>query len=148
MVSQSDWFGSWPLLVPPKVKLDPNIGPKGENCGPRNGQQSTCCQSSSERKLYNNSYDILLHFILIKLYLNCVCVLTSIKSGLLFILTWKWTKRRLGDFTRPKKSRRRHFWTSLEDQLENKWGPTSTFRATKIGQAAPKGRSLSRPAAS
>ena len=27
MVSQSDLFGSWPLLVPHKVKMDPNMGP-------------------------------------------------------------------------------------------------------------------------
>ena len=28
MGSQSDWFGSWPLLVPQKVKMDPKMGPK------------------------------------------------------------------------------------------------------------------------
>ena len=34
MVSQSDWFGSWPLLVPKKVKMDPNMGPKNDILGP------------------------------------------------------------------------------------------------------------------
>ena len=35
MVSQSDWFGSWPLLVPKKVKMDPKKGPKSDIFGPK-----------------------------------------------------------------------------------------------------------------
>ena len=61
MVSQSDWFGSWPLLVPKKVKMDPKMGPKSDILGPQNANNSTCSQSSSKRKLYYNSSDILLY---------------------------------------------------------------------------------------
>ncbi len=67
MVSQSDLFGSWPLLVPQKVKIDPNMGPKSDIFGPQNGHNATCCQSSSKHKLYYNSPDILLYLILNKL---------------------------------------------------------------------------------
>ena len=35
MVSQSDWFGSWPLLVPEKVKMDPKMGPQSDMFDPK-----------------------------------------------------------------------------------------------------------------
>ena len=84
MVSQSDLFGSWPLLMPQKVKIDPNMGPKGDIFGPQNVQNGTCCQPASKRKLYNNSNDSLLYLIINKLYCHCFGVSRSIKIRLQF----------------------------------------------------------------
>ena len=33
MVSQSDWFGSWPLVVPNKVKTNHKMGPISDISG-------------------------------------------------------------------------------------------------------------------
>jgi hypothetical protein len=41
MVSQSDWFGSWLLLVPEKVKMDPKMGPTSDIFGRQNDHNST-----------------------------------------------------------------------------------------------------------
>ena len=84
MVSQSDWFGSWPLLVPKKVKMDPKMDPKSDMFGPQNANNSTCSQSSSKRNLYYNSPDILIYLTPNKLHFRCFGVLAFIKSGLRF----------------------------------------------------------------
>ena len=86
MVSQSDWFGSWPLLVPKKVKMDPKMGPKSDIFGPQNANNSTCSQSSSKRKLYYNSPDILIYLTPDNVQFRGFCLLTSIKNGLRFYI--------------------------------------------------------------
>ena len=93
MVSQSDWLGSWPLLVPQKVKCDPKMGPKSDIIGPQNAQNATCSQSSSKRKIYNNSPDMLLYLILNKAYVRGFCVLKSIKNGLRFDVKFEMDKK-------------------------------------------------------
>jgi hypothetical protein len=67
MVPQSDLFGSWPLLVPQKSKIDPNMGPNGDIVGPHDDHNATCCHSSSTHTIYNNSPDVLLYVILNKI---------------------------------------------------------------------------------
>jgi hypothetical protein len=111
MVSQSDWLGSWPLLVPKKVKIDPKMGPQSDIFGPQNANNSTCSQSSSKRKLYYNSPDMLLYLTPNKMHCRCFGVLTSIKSCLRFYVNLETDQKALGDLKRPSKSRRRLFWT-------------------------------------
>ena len=147
-MSQSDWFGSWPLLVPQKVKIDPNMGPKCDIFGPQNGHNATCCQSSSKHKLYYDSPDVLLYLILNKLYVRCFCVLRSIKSDLRFDLHLEIDKKASWRPQEAEKVPTETFWDDLGPQVEIKRGPTSTLRATKIGQEAPKRENLSTLAAS
>ena len=147
-MSQSDLFGSWPLLVPQKVKIDPNMGPTNDIFGPQNGHNATCCQSSSKHKLYYNSNDNLLYLILNKLYVRCFCVLRSIKSYFRFDLHLEMDKKASW---RPQEAEKVPTETFLDDfgpQVGIKRGPTSTLRVNKIGQEAPKGRSRSRGVAS
>jgi hypothetical protein len=147
-VSQSDLFGSWPLLVPQKIKIDPNMGPKSNFFGPQNCHNATCCQSSSKHKLYYDSPDILLYLILNKLYVRCFCVLRSIKSDLRFYLHLEMDKKASWRPQEAEKVPTETFLGDLGPQVGIKRGLTSTLRATNIGQETPKGRSLSRPAAS
>ena len=56
--------------------------PKSDIVGPQNANNSTCSQSSSKRKLYDNSTDILLYLTPNKVHFRCFGVLASIKSGL------------------------------------------------------------------
>jgi hypothetical protein len=123
MVSQSDWFGSWPLLVPQKVKMDPKMGPNSDILGPQNCNNTTCSQSSSERKIYYNSPDILLYVTPNKVHYRCFGVLISIKNGLRFYVKLEMDKTPPGDLKRPRKSRRRLFWTIL--------GPKSKSRGAQ-----------------
>jgi hypothetical protein len=148
MMSQSDLFGSWPLLVPNKVKIDPSMGPTSDFSGPQNGHNATCCQSSSKHKLYNNPPDNLRSLILNKLYCRCCCVLRSFKSDLRFDLHLEMDKNASW---RPQEAENVPAETLLDDcglQVELKRGPTSTLRATKIGKYSPKVRSPSQLAAS
>ena len=140
MVSQSDLFGSWPLLVPQKVKMDPNMGPQSDICGPQNGHNATCCQSSSKHNFSLYSSDNLLYLILNKLYVRCFCVLRSIKSDLRFDLHLEMDKKASWRRQEAEKVPTETFLDDFGPQVEIKRGPTSTLRATKIGQEAPKGR--------
>ena len=81
MVSQSDRFGSWPLLVPKNVKNDPKMGPKSDISGPQTAQNATCSQSSSKHKVYYNSHDSLLYLILNKTHVRGFCVLASAQKS-------------------------------------------------------------------
>ncbi len=131
MVSQSDWFGSWPLLVPKKVKMDPKMGPKSDIFGPQNANNSTCSQSSSKRKLYNNSPDILLYLTPNKVHVRCFGVLTSIKSGLRFYVNLETDQKASW---RPQEAEKVPTETFLDDfgpQVEIKRGPRSTQNRSK-----------------
>ena len=131
MVSQSDWFGSWPLLVPQKVKHDPKMGPKNDILGPQNAQNATCSQSSSKRKIYHNSADILLYLTPNKVHVRCFGVLTSIKNCLRFDVNLETDKN---TSWRPQEAEKVPTETFLDDfgpQVEIKRGPRATQNRSK-----------------
>jgi hypothetical protein len=131
MVSQSDWFGSWPLLVPKKVEMDPKMGPKSVNFGPQNDHNSTCSHSSSKRKLYNNSPDILLYLTPNKVHVRCFGVLTSIKSGLRFYVKLETDKKASWSPQEAEKVPTETFWDDFGPQVEIKRGPRATPNRSK-----------------
>ncbi len=139
MVSQSDWFGSWPLLVPQKVNMYPNMDPKSDILGPQNANNSTWCRSSSKRKFDYNSPDILLYLTPNKVHISCFGVLTSIKKVFAFMLRWKRTKRPLGDLKRPNKSRRRHCWTMLGPKSKSRGAQHRPLERQKTTKRLQKG---------
>ena len=131
MVSQSDWFGSWPLLVPQKVKMDPKMGPKSDILGPQTAQNATCSQSSSKRKIYYNSNDILLYLILNKTHVGGFCVLTSVKKCVRFYVKLDVDKKASW---RPQEAEKVPTETFLDDvgpQVEIKRGPRATQNRSK-----------------
>jgi hypothetical protein len=130
MVSQSDWFGSWPLLVPQRIKHDSKIGPTSVIFVSQNAQNATCSQSSSKRKIYYNCPEHLIYLTPNKVHFRCFGVLTSIKIGLRFDVNLETAKK---GFWRPQeaeKSRRRLFRTIV--------GPKSKSRGA---QDRPQSRS-------
>jgi hypothetical protein len=131
MVSQSDWFGSWPLLVPKKVKMDPKMGPTSVNFGPQNANNSTCSQSSSKRKLYNSSTDMLLYLTPNKVHVRCFGVLTSIKSGLRFYANLETDQKASWRPQEAEKVPTETFLDDLGPQVEIKRGPRSTQNRSK-----------------
>ncbi len=69
------------------------MGPHSDIFGPQNANNSTCSQSSSKRKLYYNSNDILLYLTPNKVHVRCFGVLASIKSGLRFYVNLETDKK-------------------------------------------------------
>ena len=124
-------------LGAPKSKKRPQHGPKKRHFWTPNGQNATCCQSSSKHKFYNNSPAILLYLILNKLYFRCFCVLRSIKSDLRFYLHLEMDKKASWRRQEAEKVPTETFWDDCGPQVEVKRGPTSTLRATKTGQETP-----------
>ena len=64
------------------------------------------------------------------------------------MLTWKWTKRALGDLKRPKKSRRRLFWTIWGPKLKSRGAQNRPLERPKSAKRLHKGRYPERLAAS
>jgi hypothetical protein len=131
MVSQSDWFDSWPLSVPKQVQFHPKMGPTSDILGPQNAQNATCSQSSSKRKLYYNSPDILLYVTPDKVHVRCFCVLASIKNGLRFYVNLETDQKASW---RPQEAEKVPTETFLDDfgpQVEIKRAPRATQNLSK-----------------
>ena len=107
------------------------MGPKSDIFGPQNANNSTCSQSSSKRKLYYNSPDILLYLTPNKVHVRCFGVLASIKSGLRFYVNLETDKKASW---RPQEAEKVPTETFLDDfgpQVEIKRGPRATQNRSK-----------------
>ena len=127
MVSQSDWLGSWPLLVPEKVKNGPQHGPKKATfLDPKPLKTQHVHNRHPKRKIYYNSTDILLYLILNKTHVRGFCVLTSVKKCVRFYVKLDVDKKASW---RPQEAEKVPTETFLDDcgpQVEIKRGPRAT----------------------
>ena len=100
--------------------------PHSDIFGPQNANNSTCSQSSSKRKLYYNSNDILLYLTPNKVHVRCFGVLASIKSGLRFYVNLETDKKASWRPQEAEKVPTESFWDDCGPQVETKRGPRST----------------------
>ena len=131
MVSQSDWIGSWPLLVPQKIKMTPTWAPTATLWTPKTFKTQHVQNRHRNAKLYYNSNDILLDLILNKAYVRGLCVLASIKNGLRFYVKFEMDKKASWRPQEAEKVPTETFLDDFEPQVETKRGPRSTPNRSK-----------------
>ena len=111
------------------------MDPKSDILGPQNANNSTCCRSSSKRKLYYTSNDILLYLTPNKMHFHCFGVLTSINSGLRFDVNLETDQKASWRPQEAEKIPTETFWDDFGPRVEIKRGPRATPNRSKTTKA-------------